>query len=37
MSLCSRVMVMAEGRVLAMGRPDDIRRNPAVIEAYLGH
>ena len=37
MSLCSRVMVMAEGRVLAMGRPDDIRKNPAVIEAYLGH
>ncbi|HLZ03823.1 MAG TPA: ABC transporter ATP-binding protein [Bradyrhizobium sp.] len=37
MSLCSRVMVMAEGRVLAMGRPDEIRKNPAVIEAYLGH
>jgi branched-chain amino acid transport system ATP-binding protein len=37
MSLCSRVMVMAEGQVLAMGRPDEIRKNPAVIEAYLGH
>jgi branched-chain amino acid transport system ATP-binding protein len=37
MSLCSRVMVMAEGRLLAMGRPDEIRKNPAVIEAYLGH
>ncbi len=37
MSLCSRVMVMAEGRVLALGRPDEIRANPAVIEAYLGH
>jgi branched-chain amino acid transport system ATP-binding protein len=37
MSLCSRVMVMAEGRMLAMGRPDEIRKNPAVIEAYLGH
>ena len=37
MSLCSRVMVMAEGRVLAMGRPDEVRANPAVIEAYLGH
>jgi branched-chain amino acid transport system ATP-binding protein len=37
MSLCSRVMVMAEGRVLAMGRPDEVRANPAVIDAYLGH
>ena len=37
MTLCSRVMVMAEGRVLAMGRPDQVRANPAVVEAYLGH
>jgi branched-chain amino acid transport system ATP-binding protein len=37
MSLCSRVMVMAEGRVLATGTPDEIRGNPAVIDAYLGH
>jgi branched-chain amino acid transport system ATP-binding protein len=37
MSLCSRVMVMAEGKVLAMGRPDEVRANPAVIDAYLGH
>ncbi len=37
MSLCSRVMVMAEGKVLANGRPDEVRSNPAVIEAYLGH
>jgi branched-chain amino acid transport system ATP-binding protein len=37
MSLCSRIMVMAEGKVLAMGRPDEIRANPAVIDAYLGH
>jgi branched-chain amino acid transport system ATP-binding protein len=37
MSLCSRVMVMAEGKVLALGRPDEIRANPAVVEAYLGH
>ena len=37
MSLCTRVMVMAEGKVLAMGTPSEVRANPAVIEAYLGH
>ena len=37
MSLCTRVMVMAEGKLLAMGSPSEVRSNPAVIEAYLGH
>jgi branched-chain amino acid transport system ATP-binding protein len=37
MSLCTRVVVLAEGKVLAEGRPDEVRANPAVIEAYLGH
>jgi branched-chain amino acid transport system ATP-binding protein len=37
MSLCTRVLVLAEGRVLAMGTPDEVRSNPAVVEAYLGH
>jgi neutral amino acid transport system ATP-binding protein len=30
------VIVMAEGCVIAEGTPDDISRNPAVIDAYLG-
>jgi neutral amino acid transport system ATP-binding protein len=30
------VVVMAEGRVIAEGTPDDISSNPAVIDAYLG-
>ena len=36
MSLCHRVMVLAEGKVLAIGTPAEIRANPAVVEAYLG-
>lgn len=37
MALCTRVIVLAEGKVLAEGSPDAIRVDPAVIEAYLGH
>jgi len=28
--------VMAEGRIIAEGTPDDIAKNSAVIDAYLG-
>ena len=37
MALCTRVLVLAEGHLIAEGAPDEIRRNPIVIEAYLGH
>ena len=34
--LCDRIYVMAEGRVIAQGRMADLRRNAAVVSAYLG-
>jgi branched-chain amino acid transport system ATP-binding protein len=37
MGLCHRVMVMVEGRVMAVGTPAQIRANPQVLDAYLGH
>jgi branched-chain amino acid transport system ATP-binding protein len=36
MGLCHRIMVMVEGKVLAIGTPEEIRGNKQVLEAYLG-
>jgi len=36
MSLCDRVWVLAEGRNLADGTPEEIQNNSQVLEAYLG-
>ncbi len=37
MGICERIYVLSYGKMLAQGSPADIRNNPEVIAAYLGH
>lgn len=37
MNTCRRIQALNYGRIIGEGAPDEIRSNPSVIEAYLGH
>jgi branched-chain amino acid transport system ATP-binding protein len=36
LSVCDRIVVLEFGKVIAAGTPEEVRRNPRVVEAYLG-
>ena len=36
MTMCDPIIVLANGAVIAAGAPQEVRQNPAVLDAYLG-
>jgi sulfate-transporting ATPase len=36
LGVCDEIVVLNFGQMLATGTPDEVRRNPAVVDAYLG-
>ncbi len=36
MNICERLYVLDNGRLIGQGTPEEVRKNPVVIEAYLG-
>lgn len=37
MNICTKVIVVSQGKIIANGNPDDIAKDPTVKEVYLGH
>ena len=36
LTICDRIVVLEFGKVIAAGSPDEVRRDPLVVKAYLG-
>lgn len=37
MTVCQRIYVLDMGEIVASGAPEEVRRNPRVIDVYIGH